>query len=89
VGPYPQLLLCGHIGNAPISIRIKITSKIVPIIAGSPKNLQIGFTDTDIYYICLTKIYPMTHLKAILGKTFYSQRPSFKSSASLINDPGS
>lgn len=30
MGLYPQLRLCGHDGKAPISIRIKIISKIVP-----------------------------------------------------------
>src|SRR3972149_511716 len=31
LGTYPQLRLCGHVGSTPTSIRIRITSKIVPI----------------------------------------------------------
>ena len=30
LGAYPQLLLCGHAGMAPNSIKIKITKTIVP-----------------------------------------------------------
>ena len=35
VGAYPQLLLCGQLGSAPISAKIKITINIVPIISDS------------------------------------------------------
>jgi hypothetical protein len=31
LGPYPHPRLCGHVGMTPISIRIRIMSKIVPI----------------------------------------------------------
>jgi len=33
LGAYPQLRLCGHVGNVPRSIRMRITSRIVPSIA--------------------------------------------------------
>ena len=32
LGPYPQLRLCGHLGIAPNSIRIKTISRTVPSI---------------------------------------------------------
>jgi hypothetical protein len=31
LGPYPQLLLCGHEGKAPINSRMSTMSRIVPI----------------------------------------------------------
>lgn len=42
-GPYPQDVLWGHIGNAPNSMSIKITSKIVPSMINSPSEVQIEF----------------------------------------------
>lgn len=30
LGPYPHAVLCGHVGNAPINNKIKITNSTVP-----------------------------------------------------------
>jgi hypothetical protein len=32
VGPYPQLLLCPHVGNTPTKARIRMIRRIVPIL---------------------------------------------------------
>jgi len=36
LGPYPQLLLCPHVGNTPTNAKIRIIRRIVPMLICNP-----------------------------------------------------
>jgi hypothetical protein len=36
LGPYPQLLLCPHVGNTPTSAKMRIIRRIVPMLICDP-----------------------------------------------------
>ena len=36
LGPYPQLLLCPHVGNTPTKAKIRMIRRIVPILICHP-----------------------------------------------------
>jgi len=41
-GPYPQLLLCDQVGNAPTSIRTRTINKMVPKLMTVSFNVMTG-----------------------------------------------
>ena len=45
LGKYPQLLLCGHVGNAPTSSRITRTKSSVPIVV----SLQVSYQQHNLF----------------------------------------
>ena len=57
LGPYPQPELCGQVGNAPMSMRIKITIKIVPSIKPPGKLRKWQSNVYDWLYSAYFKIY--------------------------------
>jgi hypothetical protein len=44
LGPYPQLLLCPHVGSTPTKARIRIIRRIVPMLIGD--SLKMDFAGT-------------------------------------------
>jgi hypothetical protein len=42
LGPYPQLLLCPHVGNTPTNAKMRIIRRIVPMLIGDPLENDIA-----------------------------------------------
>ena len=55
LGPYPQLLLCPHVGNTPTSAKIRIIRSIVPMLIECSLRFAASWcAETNADLSCLT-----------------------------------
>jgi hypothetical protein len=45
LGPYPQLLLCPHVGNTPTNAKMRIIRRIVPILICDPLENGMNYSE--------------------------------------------
>jgi hypothetical protein len=47
LGPYPQLLLCPHVGNTPTNAKMRIIRTIVPMLICDPLENGMNYSEKN------------------------------------------